>query len=97
MKFKENKVEAFIMAALTTHRPLAQLTGLDELTTLDCPSCKVRSPYLRFCETELSGWLPEGHMQCPHCRYAFRRAPNPEYAAKPWLKPTSLLPIPSVL
>lgn len=72
-------------------------SGLDSLITITCGECRKASPALAWTERPISGELPPGEYQCPHCGYAFRReraAEASRYEGGKWIySPINLVPI----
>ena len=47
---------------------------MNELYTITCGKCGKTAPIDNWTNRPLSGELPAGTFQCPHCQWAFRRA-----------------------
>jgi hypothetical protein len=62
-----------------------------------CGNCGRSASVDEWSNRPVTGPLPKGHHQCPHCQCAFKRVPNPERAIKSWAPPITLEPIPSYL
>jgi hypothetical protein len=58
---------------------------MDELFTITCGDCKKTASLLAWANT-LTGILPAGQFQCPHCKRGFKRTTNPDWKKKPWQK-----------
>lgn len=41
--------------------------------TITCPKCSKESSLDDMTYRPLTGWLPPGQFQCPHCNHAFQR------------------------
>lgn len=41
--------------------------------TITCPKCAKESSLDDMTYRPLTGWLPPGQFQCPHCNHAFQR------------------------
>lgn len=40
--------------------------------SVTCGKCQHEADFMEFRETEVSGALPDGHMQCPSCKVAWK-------------------------
>jgi DNA-directed RNA polymerase subunit RPC12/RpoP len=49
------------------------MNTLDDVCTITCAKCGQAAPFYQWRETTISGPLPDGEYQCPHCGVAFER------------------------